>query len=161
MSIKQDIEIRAAVVLHRDGKVLLVKHRKRGMEYWVLPGGHQEAGESVPDAARRELREETGLEVKTGRLLLVDDYLAADGKRQVVNLYYEGELAGGKLKVVPHEAVVGAEWLPLELLRAVRLLPDLADVIIEGVRSNWREAPLYLGNLEASAISKVQSPESN
>lgn len=61
---------RSAVLVARDerGRVLLV--RQRGGPFkdaWLLPGGGLEAGESFEDALRRELREETGLEVVTAR----------------------------------------------------------------------------------------------
>jgi 8-oxo-dGTP pyrophosphatase MutT (NUDIX family) len=44
----------------RDGKVLLIKHKKLGL--WLAPGGHIDEGETPDEAARRELKEETGLE---------------------------------------------------------------------------------------------------
>ena len=44
----------------RDGKVLLLKHKKLGL--WLAPGGHIDEGELPDEAVLRELREETGLE---------------------------------------------------------------------------------------------------
>ena len=49
-----------AYILHED-KVLLLLHPKLGK--WIPPGGHVEANESPPEAARREVQEETGLEI--------------------------------------------------------------------------------------------------
>lgn len=50
-----------AVFVIRGGKVLLHRHRKLGM--WLPPGGHIEKDELPDDAAVREVREETGIEV--------------------------------------------------------------------------------------------------
>ncbi len=50
-----------AYILH-DGKLLLHKHAKLGK--WLPPGGHIEPNETPPEAARRETREETGLEIE-------------------------------------------------------------------------------------------------
>ncbi|MGW0390176.1 NUDIX hydrolase [Streptomyces sp. NPDC003042] len=59
---------RVAAVIIRDGCVLMVRERGRGPsglhdgpEYWTLPGGGVESGETPLDAVRREVAEETGL----------------------------------------------------------------------------------------------------
>lgn len=53
----------AAVILNEVGHVLLVKHTY-GRLNWEVPGGHAEADESIMDTAIREVREETGLQVR-------------------------------------------------------------------------------------------------
>jgi len=65
------------VVVWRGGEVLLVRRRKpprRGQ--WSLPGGRQEPGETIREAAAREVREETGLTIRVGRLLDVIDSIS-------------------------------------------------------------------------------------
>lgn len=57
-----------AVVLDAE-RVLVIKRRRKGLEYAVLPGGGVEAGESAADAALRELREETSLSARVDSLL--------------------------------------------------------------------------------------------
>jgi ADP-ribose pyrophosphatase YjhB (NUDIX family) len=57
----------ASVAIIRNGQVLLTK--RADVEVWTLPGGGVETGESVAEAAIREAREETGLEVRLLRLV--------------------------------------------------------------------------------------------
>lgn len=57
----------AAVILDSEGRILLVKHNY-GKFNWELPGGLSEKDESAEDTAKREVFEETGLEITVGRL---------------------------------------------------------------------------------------------
>lgn len=53
---------RAQCVVHRENRLLMVRHRHRGMEWWCLPGGAVEGGETPAEAALRELREECNVD---------------------------------------------------------------------------------------------------
>jgi len=54
----------ARVVIFNDRKeVLMVKHHQDGKDIWLVPGGSIEEGENALEAARREVLEETGLNV--------------------------------------------------------------------------------------------------
>lgn len=55
----------AGVVLNERQEVLMVKHNHAG---WVFPGGQVEVGENVIDAVRREVMEETGVDIEVGEL---------------------------------------------------------------------------------------------
>ncbi|MGH2449007.1 MAG: NUDIX domain-containing protein, partial [Chloroflexota bacterium] len=64
--------MRAQVVLLDEERILLARHvRSDGHSYWVLPGGAVEPGETAEQAARREVLEETGLEIRIEKLLYV------------------------------------------------------------------------------------------
>ncbi len=55
------------IVFSEDEKsLLLVRHRKGNRQYWIIPGGRLEYGETFPECAVRELKEETGLDVLGG-----------------------------------------------------------------------------------------------
>jgi 8-oxo-dGTP pyrophosphatase MutT (NUDIX family) len=65
-------EIRYQGAIFRNNQILLIKHREHesGRSYWILPGGGIEPGETEEDCVRRELKEETNLEVRIISLLL-------------------------------------------------------------------------------------------
>lgn len=60
---------RACGALIRNETILMVRHVEPTGSYWTLPGGGVEAGETLAEAAEREVFEETGLRVRPVRLL--------------------------------------------------------------------------------------------
>jgi len=97
----------AAVVLQRDGKVCLVQRRfppRAGK--WTLPAGFVEYDEHPAESAVREVREETGLEVRlTGLLAVHQGILPPD--HPVVLIVYRGEITGGDLRAGDDAEAVG------------------------------------------------------
>jgi ADP-ribose pyrophosphatase YjhB (NUDIX family) len=71
-------------VIVRDGRALIVRraHEPRKGE-WSLPGGLLHLGESLADAVRREVREETGLEVEPGPIIETFDRVHRDGDGRI------------------------------------------------------------------------------
>ena len=65
---------RACAAVLKDDKILMVCHRTASRSYWTFPGGGVNEGESFEQAAVREVKEETGLDVKVVRLLFEEDY---------------------------------------------------------------------------------------
>ena len=84
---------RSAAIIIENGSVLLVRRIKEGREYWVLPGGSIEPGESHEEACRREVREETGLDVCTSKHVAT---LLIEGRRES---YYLASVSGGNLEL--------------------------------------------------------------
>ena len=72
-------DVTVAVVVPRDGRLLLVEERVRGELVLNQPAGHLEPGESLLDAARREAREETGWDVELTALVGLYRWAATDG----------------------------------------------------------------------------------
>jgi len=80
-------------LIFNDEKQILLGHR-RDIDWWNLPGGGMESGETVDEALCREVREETGLEVKTERLVGV----YSKPQKQEVVLTFLCQVIGGTLQ---------------------------------------------------------------
>lgn len=119
---------RAAGVAIDGGCALL--HRTVGEDFWALPGGRVEFGETSIDALTREMREELGLSVQIGRLLWVAESFLVDGGLCVhgIGLYYAMELPGDFANRAPFEVVDGQNrlvfaWHPLTDLAGLTVYP--------------------------------------
>jgi ADP-ribose pyrophosphatase YjhB (NUDIX family) len=117
----------AAIVTNKKGKVLLLNHVLRPHSAWGIPGGFIEAGEQPEAAIRREIREETGLELNDLKLLrvrIIDRHVeilfraSATGageikSREITDLgwFAPGEMPGGTSKPQKHiiEEVLASE----------------------------------------------------
>ena len=82
------------VVVWRGPDVLLIRRGKEPrLGQWSLPGGAQKIGETVHEAARREVREETGLDVEITGLIDVVDSIVPDGNGKIQYHYTLIDLA--------------------------------------------------------------------
>jgi len=87
-----------AVILARDGVILVRRKREPFAGFYALPGGFVEYGEKAEDACVREAFEETGLKVKIVRLLGVYSDPKRDPRFHTASVVYICRPAGGKLK---------------------------------------------------------------
>lgn len=109
------------VLVMRNGQVLLGKRRgSHGAGYYAAPGGHIEYGESFEAAARREVHEETGLEITGLRLLAVGNYLFTrdDGARHYIDVDFVCEAPDGEAQLCEPEKCEGWGWYKLDALPA-------------------------------------------
>jgi ADP-ribose pyrophosphatase YjhB (NUDIX family) len=94
--------IRVSAMLRREDRILLVRQEKPGKEYWLLPGGGVNAGESLVDALHRELAEEVGLDKDfafEGPIAIADSIAPPGaGSKHVVHIIFAGELSGRSLE---------------------------------------------------------------
>src|SRR3990172_7682886 len=93
------IAVNVAVI--HEGKILLTK--REDFEVWCLPSGGVEDGESLAEAAIRETKEETGLDVELTRLVGV--YSRLGGLPDVHAVLYTARPIGGELKTQPGETI--------------------------------------------------------
>ena len=126
----------ASAVLFDGEKVLLVKRGKApAAGLWSLPGGHVRAGEDAETAARREVREETGLDVVMSGTIGQRDIASASaaGERKIYRLsVFVGVVSPGRLPQAASDAAE-AKFVALEELGGYRL----TDGVDEAIRSGW------------------------
>jgi 8-oxo-dGTP diphosphatase len=138
--------IRVAALLLIGGRVVLVRHRRGGRTYHLLPGGGVEYGETLDGALVREALEETGLSVRAVKPLFISDTLAPGGGPHVVNITFLAEVAGGEITRSPRDARVEAvDLVDPDELAGVDLRPPMAGPIADAVRAGFPDGAVYLG----------------
>ncbi len=128
----------AAVVLNERGRVLLIRRSDNG--YWALPGGAQDLGESTAQAAIREVKEETGIEVEiVGISGIYSDpkHVIAydDGEvRQEFSICLRARPTGGAVRVSDESSQV--EWVDPRELADRQIHPTMRLRIQHGLEAN-------------------------
>lgn len=104
------------VLLLKDGKILLGKRKgSHGEGEWCFPGGHLEYGEYFEECARREVLEETGLDIQNVRFLFLGNTRAYMPKHYV-QITLAADWAGGEPQVLEPEKCETWDWFdPREL----------------------------------------------
>jgi 8-oxo-dGTP diphosphatase len=145
--------IRVSALLRWQDRILLCRHEKPGKEYWLLPGGGVDSGESLVDALQRELSEEVGLDDQIpleGPVAIVDSISPqrSFAAKHVVHIIFSGDLSGRSLEQVQsHDAAVrGHRLFRLDELDGVVLHPPIQRFL-----RRWRpgDPVVYLGALWA------------
>jgi 8-oxo-dGTP diphosphatase len=143
--------VRVSAVLRWDDQILLCRHEKPGKEYWLLPGGGVNSGESLVDALHRELLEEIGIDEELpveGPVAIVDSIAPprSPTQKHVVQIIFAGDLTGRSLEAARSEdaAVRGHRLFTLEELDSIVVHPPLQRFL-----QRWRpgDPVAYLGPL--------------
>lgn len=118
------------VAVVEDGALLMVK-RGRGPNagLWAIPGGKVDYGESMPAAAIRELREETGIIAEIEALIWVGDSIGPgdppDWHYTLVD--YLARMTGGSLQASDDAEL--AAWVPLDQVLDLPVTPTMPDLV--------------------------------
>ena len=130
------------VVVWHDDRVLLIRRNKPPRQgHWSLPGGAQQLGETVAEAARREVREEAGLEVELGEIIATIDSIEHDRDRRVRYHYtlidFVAEAASPVLR--PGSDAADARWFEVAEIETLGLWSETVRVItLAGERRSRR-----------------------
>jgi ADP-ribose pyrophosphatase YjhB (NUDIX family) len=132
--VRPEPRIRVSAILRWHGRILLIRHEKRGREHWLLPGGGIRSGETLTAGLQRELAEETGI-VQGGVELPVEgpvaivDSIAPERSlwsKHVVHVIFAGELDGSLAEVASQDdAVSGHRLFTPDELEGIALHPPI------------------------------------
>jgi len=146
------VSVKAVIVV--DGRLLVTRNQDEAGDYFLLPGGGQQHGESLRDALIRECREEIGADVEVHDVLMMRDFIGRNHSAapryhdfHQLEIFFRctllGELApdGG---TSPDQGQIGVEWLDLAALNGQRIYPTALPSLLSGPMTG---SPIYLGDV--------------
>jgi ADP-ribose pyrophosphatase YjhB (NUDIX family) len=126
-----DPKVAVVVFTMQNNKILLVKRAvDPGKGRWTFPAGFVDAGEDPKEAARREILEETGLEIEINRLIDVFARNADDGGTADIIIAYAAHVTGGALQA--NDDAEAVAWF------AAHDLPELVFATTEILVQRWQ-----------------------
>ena len=121
--------MRATAVIIKDGLILLIHRFRNGVEFFVLPGGGVEEGESIEEAVIREVKEETNFDAKINKKIW--EYLNEYNGSQKMHYFYlitnfsgDMKLGGEEAKENSAENSYALEWHKLDDIENLPLKPE-------------------------------------
>jgi 8-oxo-dGTP pyrophosphatase MutT (NUDIX family) len=142
--------IALVVVRDKDRFVLVNENRDRG---WYLPAGRVDHGEMLVHGARREVREEAGLEVELDGIIRIEHTPALGQLDARLRIVFVAHPIGGTLKTKPDDESRGAAWVRLSDLMHYRLRSPEVARHLEYVAGGGFIAPLALLTPEGAPYS--------
>lgn len=138
----------AKALIIKDDKMLAVKISDGKEEWYIMPGGGQDAEELLPEAACREVAEEIGLQVAVKDLVFVIEGLHGEKFHRVDLVFlceYTGKIENAILQGDANQ--VGYDWLDIKTLNTAPLYPSKLRRQIMNLHEG-KEYSVYLGNEE-------------
>ena len=133
------IKIVVGVVVIRDDKILMVQEAKQKCYgQWNIPAGHLDDGEYIFDAAKREAKEETGIDVD---LLNVLQIFSTKDRPQFI--YFLGRAISDEISFDKSE-ILDVKWIPIDKIFELnqRMPKEVMDILLERV---WNDDVFPLG----------------
>jgi 8-oxo-dGTP diphosphatase len=134
--IQNKIVLVVSTTIVQDGKVLMIKENKATVKNkWNFPSGHVEKGEDILEAACREVKEETGLDVKLTHTTGIYNFISSTD-HQVILFHFIAQITGGVLSL-QEEEIADSKWVNLsnlnsfkdEELRDARVIRQILDAV--------------------------------
>ena len=134
----------AGGVIEQEGKYLLIQEAKEAVRgKWNIPAGRQDPGETISEAAKREIREECGLSVELTGVCQIGSWRSAINT--VIAIIFSTKIVGGEINFNPDE-ILDAKWFTYDEILAMK--PELrsADFLIGAINNlrNHKVAPISI-----------------
>jgi 8-oxo-dGTP diphosphatase len=123
-SINEKPKVGVGVIIIKDNKILLGKRKNaHGDNTWSFPGGHLEYGEEWEDCSRREVMEETGIEIKNIRFGTATNDIFLNEQKHYITIIMISDFESGEVKIMEPDKCEKWEWFEWNKLPQPFFLP--------------------------------------
>ena len=122
-------------------EVLLMRYCYSGQDVFALPGGNPDRGEILPETIVREIREELGVSVDLGEMILAGEMLLSQRNDDVLHVVFAARNLKGEPALNPDETTaLNLVWIPVADLDKLNLYPNIGAKL-----QPWFSSATYLG----------------
>jgi len=140
------MKIRITAILIEEEKILLIEQDVSSQRKYSLPGGTLEEDETIYECLKREIKEETGLEIEPSRLLYICDRIMPE--MHVLHITFEVKRIGGQLRETgtmrDTKPIHSARMIPLDELKDC----GFSERFYQLAKKNFPDAGTYKGRIE-------------
>ena len=106
------VDVAYVLLYDNDGEnILMVKNKGSRSSYYTLPGGAVESGETLEEAAIREVKEETGLNVELEGVLAVSEAFFEEQGHHTIFFTFKGRIIDGEINISFPEEIEEITWM--------------------------------------------------
>ena len=124
MAKTENVELTVLCLIQDGDKILMQNRVKKDWKGYTLPGGHVEPGESFVDAVKREMKEETGLDIINPKLAGIKQFPIENG-RYIVFLFKTEQFSGKDVSSEEGQM----EWIDCSRLSEIDAVDDLDELL--------------------------------
>ena len=134
---------RVGVVLLNGNNILLIRNVKQSPPTFHLPGDVVKVSETLEAAAKRSVKEQTGLDIELQKLLYVRDDLSEN--RQRIDIIFLGLLKPEQNIAEKENPNVKVDWVTIDVLSSMNLQPDiLKEQILYDYKNKFKASAKYI-----------------
>ncbi len=120
------MQVRPSILIIENQRVMLMRYRYGQTDVYNLAGGNPDKGETLTETLVRELREELGIEIEIGTMILSGEVLLEGQKNDVLHCVFRARIVSGIPTLNPAEtSALELVWILIEDLHNLEMYPNV------------------------------------
>ena len=141
------MRVRVSAVFEQEGEILCMRYVYGGKDVYAIPGGGVEKDTPFHDTLLDEWKDELGVKVSIGDIILVGEAPATRRHPQTLHIVFAATDVHGTPKVRPDSThSLDVAWVPIAKLKTYPLYPDVGKQLFEHFASGQKRSIIFINN---------------